>query len=248
MIYLHKILPLILSPLIFIIMIIILGSILKSKKLSITGIALLIFCSLPIISNQLIYYLEYKYEPKKISTLNNADGIIVLSGMLNTIKTSEGYKYEFTNAVDRFFSGIELMKNNKAPLLILTRGTVPWSIGIPEGEYLKNMAIEFGINEDKILLTKNVQNTEQEAKAIKELFPAEDIKLILITSAFHMPRAVKVFEAYDLNIITFPVDFRRKDTKFTILDLIPSASSLAKTSHFIKELIGRFYYTLKYRN
>ena len=117
-----------------------------------------------------------------------------------------------------------------------------------EGEYLKNMAIEFGINEDKILLTKNVQNTEQEAKAIKELFPAEDIKLILITSAFHMPRAVKVFEAYDLNIITFPVDFRRKDTKFTILDLIPSASSLAKTSHFIKELIGRFYYTLKYKN
>ena len=63
-----------------------------------------------------------------------------------------------------------------------------------------------------------------------------------------MPRAVKVFEAYGLNIITFPVDFRRKDTKFTILDLIPSASSLAKTSHFIKELIGRFYYTLKYRN
>ena len=247
MIYLHKIFPLIISPLIFIIAIIILGIIFKSRKLSLFGMTLLIFCSLPIVSNKLIFYLEYKYEPKNISTLNNADGIIVLSGMLNTIKTSEGYKYEFTNAVDRFFSGIELMKNNKAPLLVLTRGTVPWSIGVPEGEYLKNIAIEFGIRENQILLTKNVQNTEQEAKAVKEIFPDEDINLILVTSAFHMPRAVKVFEANDLNVITFPVDFRRKNTKFTILDLIPSASSLAKTSHFIKEMIGRFYYKLKYR-
>jgi hypothetical protein len=51
MIYLHKILPLIISPLFFIILIISLGIILKSKKISIAGILIFLICSLPIVSN-----------------------------------------------------------------------------------------------------------------------------------------------------------------------------------------------------
>ena len=54
MIYLHKILPLIASPLFLIIFLIILGTIIKSKKITLFGIVILIFCSLPIISNKLI--------------------------------------------------------------------------------------------------------------------------------------------------------------------------------------------------
>ena len=48
--------------------------------------------------------------------------------------------YEFNDSIDRILSGIDLFKENKAPLLILTNGKLPWSIGIPEGEYLKNFS------------------------------------------------------------------------------------------------------------
>ena len=246
MIYLHKILPLIASPLFLIFFLIILGTIIKSKKITLFGIVILIFCSLPIISNKLINYLEKDYSLQDALAIDNADAIVVLSGMLKTIKVDDELKYEFGDGVDRILSGIDLFKNNKASLLILTKGQVPWSLGIPEGEYLKEFAIKFGVPKKSILLTDNVQNTDQEAKSVKKLLNSNDAKVILITSAFHMPRAKKVFEASNIKVIPFAVDFINSHQKLTFMSFIPSADALSGTSLFVREMIGRLYYNLKY--
>ena len=246
MIYLHKILPLIASPLFLIFFLIILGTIIKSKKITLFGVVILIFCSLPIISNKLIHYLEKDYTLQDASAINNADAIVVLSGMLKTIKVDDKLKYEFGDGVDRILSGIDLFKNNKASLLILTKGQVPWSLGIPEGEYLKEFAIKFGVPKKSILLTENVQNTDQEAKSVKKLLNSNDVEVILITSAFHMPRAKKVFEASNIKVIPFAVDFINSHQKLTFMSFLPSADALSSTSIFVREMIGRLYYNLKY--
>ena len=246
MIYLHKILPLIASPLFLIIFLIILGTIFKSKKITLFGVAILIFCSLPIISNRLTTYLEKDYTLQDASAINNADAIVVLSGMIKTIKVNDKLKYEFGGAVDRILSGIDLFKNNKASLLILTKGQLPWSLGMPEGEYLKEFAIKFGVPEESILLTDNVQNTDQEAKSVKKLLNSNDVKVILVTSAFHMPRAKKVFEASNIKVIPYAVDFISSHRKLTFMSFIPSAGALSSTSFFVREMIGRLYYNLKY--
>ena len=246
MIYLHKILPLIFSPLMLVIGLIILGIIFNLRKFSLIGIIILIFSSLPIISNKFIAYLEKDYEPIEISEIENVDAIVVLSGMIRVIGDEENLKYEFTESVDRFFAGLDLFNNNNAPILILTRGKMPWSIGIAEGEYLKELAIKFGISEENIILTDEVQNTDQEAKAVKNLLANDNSRIILVTSAFHMPRAEKVFKAANINLIPFPVDFQNSKSKTTMMDFIPSAGALSNTSHFVREMIGRFYYNLKY--
>jgi len=246
MIYLHKILPLIASPLFLIIFLIILGTIFKSKKITLFGVAILIFCSLPIISNRLTTYLEKDYTLQDASAINNADAIVVLSGMIKTIKVNDKLKYEFGGAVDRILSGIDLFKNNKASLLILTKGQLPWSLGMPEGEYLKEFAIKFGVPEESILLTDNVQNTDQEAKSVKKLLNSNDVKVILVTSAFHMQRAKKVFEASNMKVIPYAVDFINSHQKLTFMNFVPSAGALSGTSRFVREMIGRLYYNLKY--
>jgi uncharacterized SAM-binding protein YcdF (DUF218 family) len=246
MIYLHKIIALISSPLFLIISLIFLGIIFKSKKISLLGFIVLIFCSLPIISSKLISYLEKDYILQNISNIDKADAIVVLSGMLKTIKFNNKLEYEFNEKVDRILSGIDLFKNDKAPLLILTRGKLPWSVGIPEGEYLKNFAMKFGIPEESIFLTDSVQNTHQEAKSVKKLLNSNEAKIILVTSAFHMPRAKKIFESYNIKVIPFAVDFINTHSKLTIIDFIPSASSFLVTSVFVREMIGRLYYSLKY--
>ena len=71
-------------------------------------------------------------------------------------------------------------------------------------------------------------------------------KIILVTSAFHMPRAQLVFEAAGISAIPFPVDFRIGAQKRTFMSFIPSASSFEATSFFVREMIGRTYYNLKY--
>lgn len=245
MIYLHKILPLIFSPLMLVIGLIIIGIIFNLRKFSLIGVIVLILSSLPIISNKFIAYLEKDYQPIEISEIENVDAIVVLSGMIRVIGDEENLKYEFTDSVDRFFAGLDLFNNNKSPILILTRGKMPWSLGIAEGEYLKELAIKYGVSEENIILTDEVQNTDQEAKAIKEIL-TEDAKIILVTSAFHMPRAEKVFKAANINLIPYPVDFQNSKSKTTMMDFIPSAGSLFDTSHFVREMIGRLYYNLKY--
>ena len=246
MIYLHKILPLIASPLFLVFFLILFGAFLRSKKIIFFGLLVLFFCSLPVISNNLITYLEKDYTPQDASSINETDAIVVLSGMVTVIKTDETFKYEFGGGVDRVLSGMDLFNNNKAPLLIFTRGKVPWQLGLPEGEYLKEFAIKYGIPEEKILLTDNVQNTDEEAKSVKRLLNTNDAEIILVTSAFHMPRAKKVFEAANIRIIPFAVDFNRSTKKTTLMDFIPTARSLSETSFFVREMIGRLYYSLKY--
>ena len=95
-------------------------------------------------------------------------------------------------------------------------------------------------------MTENVENTDQEAKAIKKLFSIDNPKIILVTSAFHMPRAQLVFEAAGINVIPFPVDFKTGAGKLTFMSFIPSADSFASTNFFVREMIGRTYYNLKY--
>ena len=246
MIYLHKILPLLVSPLSIVLIIILIGTFFKSKKISLLGLLILIFCSVPIISNKLIFYLEKDYSLQSVKDVTNADAIVVLSGMISTIKTKEKLSYEFNDSIDRILSGIDLFKEDKASFLILTNGKMPWSVGIPEGEYLKDFSIKYGIPEDRILLTDNVQNTDQEAISVKKLIKTNEANIILVTSAFHMPRAKKVFEAANIKVIPFAVDFKTPIKKITIIDFIPSANSLKDTSHFFREMIGRLYYNLKY--
>ena len=246
MIYLHKILPLIFSPLFFIITLIIFGLILSSKKISFAGVAILVIFSMPIVSGKLIAYLESDYELIKPSKVESADAVVVLSGMVKTIQTKNGLDYEWGEAADRIFAGIDLFKLNKAPVLVLTGGKLPWSIGVPEGEYLRDVAIDLGVPKKDILLTENVENTDQEAKAIKKLLLLDNPKIILVTSAFHMPRAQLVFEAAGVNVIPFPVDFIIGAQKITFMSFIPSAGSFASTSFFVREMIGRTYYSLKY--
>ncbi len=246
MIYLHKILPLIFSPFFFILSLIIFGLIIGSKKTSFVGVVILVICSMPIISSKMIAHLESDYELNQPSEIDTANAIVVLSGMVTTIKSKNGLNYEWGGAVDRFFSGINLFNLDKAPTLIFTGGKLPWSIGIPEGEFLREEAIKLGIPKKDILLTENVENTDQEAKAIKKLLSLDDSKVILVTSAFHMPRAQLVFEAAGISVIPFPVDFLIGTGKITLMSFIPSASSFAETSFFVREMIGRTYYNLKY--
>ena len=246
MIYLHKILPLLVSPLSLVIFLVLIGTIFKKRRIIIFGILILVFCSLPIISNKLIAFLEKDYQPIKISNVEVADAVVVLGGMVEILKKNETIFYEFNDSVDRILAGINLYKNNKAPILILTRGKLPWSIGKPEGEYLKEFAIKAGVPKENIILTDNVENTEQEAKSVKKILLNNNSKIILVTSAFHMDRAKKVFEAVNIKVIKHPVDFKSGSAKFNFMNLIPSAYSFNNTSHFFREMIGRLYYQLKY--
>ena len=217
----------------------------RNKWSKLVSIILLLIFSNPIVANLGLKYLEKKYPISDLTEIKKVDSIVVLSGMLKLVELdNKKIIYEFSESVDRYEAGIQLMKMGKSSKIIFTRGYLPWSIGIPEGDHLKKIAIERGINEENVFLTGIVKNTEEEAMAIKKLIKTEE-KIALVTSSFHMPRALKLFLSNGIKVIPVSVDQRATNQKITFLSFLPSSGALDNNSLVVRELLGRIYYSLK---
>ena len=245
MIYLHKILPTFVLPIMLIIILILIGLIKNKKKFIYIAIGVLYIISTPIFSNNFFKIVEGSEYRKPISTLDSADAIVVLSGMLGINELGDETYIEWGDP-DRFFGGIALLKAGKAQKLVFTKGKMPWDkLKSTEGDILKKFALENNIPNEKILLTNFVENTEDEAKAVKELLkPCK--KIILVTSAYHMYRAKKLFEKEEFIVIPYKVDFKiYNNQNINIVDFLPTANSLGLTETGIREIIGRIFYFIK---
>ncbi len=228
-----------------VIIVILIGLIKNKKKLIYTAIGVLYIISTPIFSNNFFKLLEGGEYRKPISAIDSADAIVVLSGMIEINEVGDSTYVEWGDP-DRFFGGIALFKASKAQRLIFTGGRMPWDkVKKTEGEVLKDYAISNGIPSEKIFVTKGVENTSDEAKAVKELTSSSK-KIILVTSAFHMYRAQRLFEKLGIKVIPFKVDYIvGRNKEIVVMDFMPDATSLKLTETGIRELIGRLFYLLK---
>lgn len=243
MIYLHKILPFFLSPLGFLILFLIVSFFFRQRLMVLISLLILLISSNAYVGNYLFSTLEDPYKPLSMNSINESDAVVVLSGMINQVGKKENIKYEWSDP-DRFFAGVKLIKNNKSKLLIFTAGQLPWTKDWrPEGDILKDKAIEFGIDKNKILVSAKVKNTYEESFKTLQLIPRGS-SIILVTSAFHMKRSKFLFEKQGFRVNPFPVDFKVSNNNLTILDMIPSLGAISKTSLFIRENIGRLYYKI----
>lgn len=244
MIYLHKILPILISPIALILLILIIGVYKMRRSLIISAILLLYVFSMPIISKELLRTIEAHTVRLQPADIEQADAIVVLSGMLTWSPAKNGLAREWGDP-DRFWGGIELFQAEKAPLLIFTGGKLPWELGQGnEGDVLKKYAQQLQVPEEKIVVTFDVQNTEQEARAVREILKNK-LKIILVTSAFHMNRAQSVFEREEFKVVPYPVDFKVPEQSITLMSFLPHAGGIGQTDLALRELIGIAFYKFK---
>ncbi len=224
----------------------------KNRKWPVvSALSVLWLFSTGFISELLFRIVEHPYKIEKQHSLKKANAIIVLSG-------GGIHQYHGNSNViewgdpDRFNAGVKLFKEGKATKLYFTGGfNVKDSNSSNEGTLYIKKAIELGVPANSVFSTQTVTNTLQEANAIsKNLKSRIDIprpKIILVTSAFHMQRAKRIFERRGLEVQIFPVDF--KTSSSSMLDIfkqtynwIPIAGNLNKSSIAIKEIMGRIVY------
>ena len=242
--YLHKILPIIFLPSGFIIVLILIGLIKRKPLLIWLALILFYLLATPIVSESIFKYVERGQVRKDTNKVPKADAIVVLGGMFNYVKTETGGKNEWIDP-DRFYGGVELYKAGKANQIIFTGAKMPWADKDQEteGESLKKYAIEMGVPDSAIKISGLVTTTEDESKEVKKLLPNSN-NIILVTSAFHMPRAKQLFEKQRFNVITYPVDSKVSLEGKTIIDYLPEGDSFKRSETAIRELIGRGFYAL----
>ena len=229
-----------------VILLIFIGLYTKRNSIIYFAIALFYIVSTPIFSDNFFKLVEGDQSRKSIASIEQADAIVVLSGMLS-LHEMDGEEYVEWSDPDRFFGGIALMKAGKATNLIFTGAKMPWGeSNRTEGAALANYAAEYCIPYNHIVVTSLVTNTADEAIAVKNV--ALGNKIILVTSAFHMPRAQMLFEKEGFEVAPYPVDFKSLTTdSLTFMDYLPNAGSLAKTELGMRELMGRLFYWVQLR-
>jgi uncharacterized SAM-binding protein YcdF (DUF218 family) len=242
MFYLHKILPLLLLPTGLILGLMILG--LVSRRRSPIWAALMLFwlCSTPVLSDRLMAAVEGHGQRLDPNTMPKVEAIVVLSGMITMAPGSAAIP-EWGEASDRVWGGLDLYQADKAPRLIFTGGWVPWRPDQqPEGKYLQEIALAQGISPTAMTVTEPVANTAAEAEAVRALL-GDQPTILLVTSAFHMPRAQGLFERLGCTVIPYPVDFYANLSRpWSVLDLLPQANAFDQTELAWRELMGRAYY------
>jgi len=136
------------------------------------------------------------------------DGIILLGGVIDPVKSYIWDQPEFGGAAERYLAFSELAREYPNAKLVFTGGTGT----LLDQEYKEaDIALysleSMGINRNRIEAERESRNTIENALKSKALMkPGTGENWILVTSAAHMPRSVGVFCAQDWPVIPWPVD------------------------------------------
>ena len=242
---LSKILPLALLPLGLSLILLLVGLIGRWRWPVITAVVLLWLCSLGLVSQALWRWLEAPWQRQPAAAAPSADAIVVLSGGRHPAPGAA--RVSEWEDPDRFLAGLDLYRAAKAPRLLFTGGASPFRPGQPpEGQRYLREAQQLGIPAAAMASTPPVLNTAEEAVAIARLLPGRP-RILLVTSAFHMRRAQRLFERQGLLVQPFPVDFQARGRWAGALwrdpsQWLPSARALDDSSRALRELLGRLVY------
>jgi len=247
-----KLLPLIFLPLGLGIIIYFLGIITKRRIYFIISFIPVLLFSLGSVSEVLWALLESPWQRLTPNEITRSDAIVVLSGARHP-SPGKNQVLEWLDP-DRFLAGIELFKDGKAPIIVFTNGKSPYQSNIKgEGYFYKKEAIKLGIPKEAIKNTTEVHNTIEESIAVKNILSNKYTKdknnIILVTSAFHMIRAKRLFEKKGIKVQAYPVDFQSQGSWAGSrwndpLMWVPNANNLSESSAAIREFFGRTFYKL----
>lgn len=148
--------------------------------------------------------LEESYDlPRNAESL---DAVVVLSGGTVQYDPVESV-YAWLGSDARILEAIRLFKASKSKFFIITGATPDYSGPLQsEAESMHKLALEWGIPEENIVVEPKAQNTAEHAVELRPIFFEKNISsFYLVTSAYHMMRAVGVFEKAGYHPVPFPV-------------------------------------------
>jgi uncharacterized SAM-binding protein YcdF (DUF218 family) len=252
-----KFLPLFVYPLGLAIVLLWVSACLTRKKrtarlLMVFAVLMLWACSTSPVATALARSLEWQYTyPHEVP---QADAIVVLGGGTEPA-ISPRVNVELNSAGDRVFAAARLYQDGKAPLIILSGGNIDWmsdGASTPAGQMAEILAF-MGIPSSAMILEDTSKNTYENAVNTRAIVEEHGFdSLLLVTSAMHMPRSVKLFEKQGISVIPIPVDYsvvengeESRSLLDTLYGLLPNAGNLAVTTNALKEYIGIWTYSLQ---
>ncbi|MCB0635660.1 MAG: YdcF family protein [Lewinella sp.] len=190
------------------------------------------------------------WEPRPIPVSEPYDVAIVLGGYLSEAGRLQPGPPEFSERADRLTAPIALYHQGLVKKLLLSggAGTLFLEDEQPEATTAAQYALNLGVAAEDLLLDIQARNTYENALFSAELLagrPAGE-RYLLVSSAWHLPRAAACFRKAGLSVILYPVDYLQSHTPLVPADyFLPRAQTLADWESLIKEWVGYLVYRLR---
>jgi len=223
--------------LVFSLCLLVLGARRASASLTIFATLWLYLCSTGLVADWLMGTLEDDYSPKALAVLPEADAIVVLGGATrgDTHMSSLG---DLNQQADRLSHAARLFNAKKAPVIILSGGAVSPSAR-PEAQLMREHLLNMGIPEPAVLMEESSRNTYENAQFSKVVMDKRGAEtILLVTSAFHMRRASRLFERLPITVVPAPTDYQRLIVEPILPRWIPTVDDLGRTTKAIREHVG----------
>jgi uncharacterized SAM-binding protein YcdF (DUF218 family) len=257
--YLSKLLPLFLYPLGFACVLMVVALVMLWKRPRQAAVAILLALLVILvgsngwISSWLVRSLEWQNLPTV--ELPQADAIVLLGGGVNPADPPRPW-VDLSEEGDRVLHSARLYQQKKAPLIIASGGRIDWrGKGQPESADMAEILAWLGVPREAIVQDPDSLNTYQNAVDVRKILESRNLhRVLLVTSAIHMPRSLLIFKRQKIDAIPAPTDFlitykdvqEQHDTSQSrLLNLLPDADRLQQATRALKEYVGIVIYRLR---
>lgn len=240
MFILSKLLLIAILPLTWVIVLLICAVATKNNRLRgrllFAGLILLYLFSIPVLLNTYAKLWRYSAAPLNVNTVYSC--AIVLGGFGSEKQDSSGF---FNGASDRFIQGLKLKVTNQVSHLLITGGNASVSPdGFSEGRWVQSQLKALNVVDSSVLIESQSRNTIENAAYTKKLLAARHLQppYLLVTSDFHMRRAMLIFQKSGIEVIPYPSHYIAGVEKQGLYSLLPAAETLHYWELYTKELVG----------
>ena len=248
---LSKILDVFLMPLSWAIVLIVYGAPLTRRglrkgrgrpKLVVIGLAILVLFSMEPVSNALFGGLEAQ-AVTTVDPHKHYDAVILLGGLVDEKAMEKSGSLSMNDNNERLFGTLAVMREGRADYAIISGAPVDPKTPYAEAAVLADQLVLLGVPRDKVIVEDKAMNTRENATYSAEIARARGFsKVLIVTSAFHMHRALACYEKAGMKVDTMPVDFRTYNPDKVSGSWLPRASHLERSTAAIREWSGFYVY------
>lgn len=199
----------------------------------------------PLVATALAYPLERRFPAVLAEQAPQADAIVLLGGALGGARPPERPSFDLGGGADRVWHAAALFHAGKASLVLVSGGNQPGADGIQvEAEAMRSMLLTLGVPAAAIRLEGQSRSTDENARRSLGLIQAAGAKrVLLVTSAMHMPRALRTFQAAlggaGVTVLPASTDVvALPDSLHPLGRWLPDADGLALSTRALKEYLG----------
>jgi uncharacterized SAM-binding protein YcdF (DUF218 family) len=215
------------------------------RALATLGVVLLLIAGLTPLGNALMLPLEDRFPPWDASRGAPA-GIIVLGGAVGPELSAARGMPDLNESAERITATAALAQKYPTARIIYSGGNARLVLtGGIEADYAIDLLESLGVARARVLAERQSRNTIENAEFSKKLVePRPGERWLLVTSAYHMPRAIGAFRRAGFPVEAYPVDWRTRGPIDLWLPFESVTAGLRRTDTAVHEWIGLFAYWL----